>query len=81
MTGRGLLVYSEEAAEHLHSESKRVYKQWNIPHVGAPKHADFLLRMVNGMNAAHLFSVALRSLKAFSAAQLDMTCTRKYTAR
>ncbi len=56
MVERGLLMYSEEAAEHVHSESKRFYKQWSVPPVGAPKHAEFLLRMVNGMNAAHLFS-------------------------
>ncbi len=56
VTGRGLLMYSEEAAEHLHSESNRFLKRWSVPPVGAPKHADFLLRMLSGMNAAHLFS-------------------------
>ncbi len=52
----GTVDYSEETHESLHDEFKQFKTQWKVPPVGAPKHSDFLLRMVGGLNAAHAFS-------------------------
>ena len=41
--GCGLLHCSEESSESLHAECARLFKQFKVPVVGQPKHAEYLL--------------------------------------
>ena len=51
----GLLAYSEESAESLHSETTSCIARWKLPkQVGTDKHRTTLLNMMSAMNSAIL---------------------------
>ena len=54
--GCGLLIYSEETAEGSHHEVTNFFERYKVPLVGRPRHGEFLLRMMTGLNAAHFFA-------------------------
>ncbi len=55
--GCGLLVFSEESAESLHSEVSRFFVRWKVPKSGKPKDGDFMLRMFSALNSVHFLSL------------------------
>ncbi len=56
--GCGLLYYSEETSESLHSEIAKVFQQFKVPPIGHSKHAEYLIRVV--------FSVISRRMRSYS---------------
>ena len=52
----GLLPFSEESSESLHSKFAHWYQQMKVPKPENPNFADFLIRTVSALNSAHIVS-------------------------
>jgi len=52
----GLLAYSEETAESLHSETNMFLARWKISKVGSVNHSKTLLNVLSAINSAHLYA-------------------------